>query len=82
MMSSSQSIWRDGVSGLGEKKEDDFEDDDDLTGGIPGSIEGVPGYVITRLEDSAKEYELQFEQLLVMLKEQVIYPMRHEDCKF
>lgn len=36
----------------------------------PGSVDGVPGYVITRLEEAASEYSRQFGHLMAMLREQ------------
>ena len=36
----------------------------------PDSIDGVPGYVITRLDEAAADYEKQFEHLLGMLIEE------------
>ena len=37
----------------------------------PGTVEGVPGYVIQRLEDSAIDYDAQFHKMMSMLLDQV-----------
>ena len=37
----------------------------------PGTVEGVPGYVIQRLEDSAIDYDAQFHKMMSMLIDQV-----------
>lgn len=36
----------------------------------PGSLDGVPGYLINRLDESMKDYSIQFDLMMDMLKEQ------------
>jgi hypothetical protein len=37
----------------------------------PASIDGVPGFVISRIEESAQNYELQFQRFTKLLSEYV-----------
>ena len=37
----------------------------------PGSYDGVPGYVIQRLDECARDYGSQFDTLMNMLRDQV-----------
>lgn len=36
----------------------------------PGTVDGVPGYIIARLEEAAQDYEKQFEKMLLVLQQQ------------
>ena len=35
-----------------------------------GTVDGVPGYIIARLEEAAQDYEKQFEKMLLILQQQ------------